>query len=93
MTEKVRCCRWNMSIAAEKTEVMVLTWDGKEVSENVVVKYDGAVLKTTKVKKILGIALDSNPTLKEHIKEKTKAGLATLLSSLIARWWVGLQTL
>ena len=35
--------------------MMALLWDGKEVSEEVVVKYDGAVLKTTKVKKILGI--------------------------------------
>ena len=34
---------------------MALPWDGKEVSEEVVVKYDGAVLKTTKVKQILGI--------------------------------------
>ena len=65
MTEKVWCCRWNMSIAAEKTEVIVLAWDGNAVSEDVVVKYDGAVLKTANVKKILGIVLDSNLTLEE----------------------------
>ena len=47
------------------------------MSENVVVKYDGAVLKTTKVKKILGIVLDSYLTFKEHIKEK-KAGFKAL---------------
>ena len=41
------------------------------------VKYDGAVLKTTKVKKILGIVLDSYLTFKEHIKEK-KQGLKHL---------------
>ena len=59
-----------MSIAAEKTEVMVLTWDGKEVSEDVVVKYDGAVLKTTKMGKILGIVFDSYLTFKERKKQK-----------------------
>ena len=57
-----------MSIAAEKTEVMVLPWDGKEVSEEIVAKYDRAVLKTTKVK-ILKMVLDNNLTSKEEIKE------------------------
>ena len=66
MTEKVWCCKWNMPIAAEKTEVMVLTLDGKEVSAEVVGIYDGAVLKTAKMKKILGIVPDSNLTFKEQ---------------------------
>ena len=66
VTEKVWCCHWNMSIAAEKTEVMVLPWDSKEVSEEIVVKYDRAVLKTTKVK-ILEMVLDNNLTFKEQI--------------------------
>ena len=40
MTEKVWCCNWNMPIADEKTDVMVLPWNGKEVSKEVVIKYE-----------------------------------------------------
>ena len=72
MTEKVWFCRWNKSIAAEKTEVMVFTWDDKVVSDEVVVIYDGAVLKTAKMKKILGIVLDSNLTFKEQYRTHTR---------------------
>ena len=51
-----------------------MPWDINEVSEEVVVKYIGVVLKTTKVKQILGTVLDSSLNCKEHIEEKTKSG-------------------
>ena len=44
----------NMSVAAEKTEVLVVPYDGKEQDEHVEVKYGGKVLNITDKTKILG---------------------------------------
>ena len=74
LIEKVGFCKWNMS--TKKTEVMVRPWDGKQLTEDIIIKYYGAVLNTTctKPKKKLGIVLDSNLIFKEHIQDKTNAG-------------------
>ena len=80
VTEKKWCGHWNMSIAADKTEVMIFTYDGKIPEEQSSVKYDGELLKVTESKKVLGIVLDSNLNFKEHVKEKTNAGFRALRS-------------
>ena len=49
--EKKWCGNWNMSIAADKTEVMIFTYDGKIPEEQSSVKYDGELLKVTESKK------------------------------------------
>ena len=36
--------RWNMLIAADKTEVLVFPWDGRPPDEDVVVEYGGEKL-------------------------------------------------
>ena len=69
-----------MSIAADKTEVMIFTYDGKIPEEQSSVKYDGELLKVTESKKVLGIVLESNLNFKEHVKEKTNAGFRALRS-------------
>ncbi|MEW8546767.1 MAG: reverse transcriptase domain-containing protein [Candidatus Thiodiazotropha sp.] len=74
------CTKWNMSIAPEKTEVMVFTHNGKIPEEQANVKYGGETLKVTDSKKILGIVLDNNLNFKNHIQEKTKAGFSALRS-------------
>ena len=74
------CDKWNMSIAADKTEVLVFPYDGKQPEETVSVKYGEELLKVTNSKKVLGIVLDSCLNFKEHIQEKTKAGFAALRS-------------
>ena len=40
-SESSGCGRWNMLIAADKTEVLVFTWDGRPPDEDVVVEYGG----------------------------------------------------
>ena len=74
------CDKWNMSIAADKTEVLVFPYGGKQPEETVSVKYGEELLKVTTSKKVLGIVLDNCLNFKEHIQEKTKAGFAALRS-------------
>ena len=52
--EETWCKKWNMSIAAEKTEVLVVPYDGKEPDEQMQVKYGEKVLNITDKTKILG---------------------------------------
>ena len=56
-----------MSIASEKTEVMLFPHNGKEPEEKVIVKYGGKELKVTGSKKVLGIILD-------YIRQQFKLG-------------------
>ena len=71
-----------MSIVVDKTEVMVLTYDGKQPEEKVEVKYGdgGDHLKITDKKKILGITVDDKMSFKEHTEERTSAGFSALRS-------------
>ena len=78
--EEKWCEKWNMSVAADKTEVMAVPFDGKELDEPVRVYMGGELLKVVKTKKILGITLDDKLSFKEHIQEKTKAGFGALRS-------------
>lgn len=67
-----------MSIAPEKTEVLVFPDNGKVPEEQGNVEYEGETLKLSESKKIPGIVLDSNLTLKNHIQGKSKAGFSIL---------------
>ena len=78
--EEKWCKKWNMSVAADKTEVMAVPFDGKELDEPIRVYMGGELLKVVKTKKILGITLDDKLSFKEHIQEKTKAGFGALRS-------------
>ena len=35
VTEKKGCCKWSMLIAADKTEVMIFSWNGRQPVEPV----------------------------------------------------------
>ncbi|MCW4261357.1 MAG: reverse transcriptase domain-containing protein [Candidatus Thiodiazotropha endolucinida] len=74
------CEKWNMSIAADKTEVLIIMWDGKKPEMPLKVYFGGVLLKIVNTKKILGITLDKNMTFKDHIQERTKAGFGALRS-------------
>ena len=65
-----------------------MPWDINEVSEEVVVKYIGVVLKTTKVKKILGTVLDSSLNCKEHIEEKSKIRVCSIKRLVLVCFYV-----
>ena len=78
VTEKKWCSKWNMLIAADKTEVMIFPWDGRQPLEPITVKYGEDELKVTSSKKVLGVVLDSSLNFKDHVQEKTKAGFAAL---------------
>ena len=73
------CLRWNMSIAPEKTDVLISTPGGEEIKDNDVdVKMGGMKLKRVKSKKILGLVVDDKLTFHEHIKQKTSAAFRAL---------------
>ena len=76
VTEKKWCCKWNMLIAADKTEVMIFSV--RQPVEPVSIKYGEVQLKVTSSKKVLGVILDSSLNFKDHVQEKTKAGFAAL---------------
>ena len=66
------CLRWNMSIAPEKTDVLIFTpgGGGEEIKDDEVdVKMGGMKLKRVKSKKILGLVVDDKLTFHEHIKQ------------------------
>ena len=67
-----------MLIAADKTEVMIFPWDGRQPVEPVSIKYGEVQLKVTSSKKVLGVILDSSLNFKDHVPEKTKAGFAAI---------------
>ena len=72
------CLNWNMSIAPEKTEVLVFT-ASDEVDVSVVqVRLKGELLKVVKAKKILGITVDDKLNFKQHVKEKTQSAFSAL---------------
>ena len=58
------CLNWNMSIAPEKTEVLVFTASGKVDISVVQVRSKGELLKVVKAKKILGISVDDKLNFK-----------------------------
>ena len=73
------CRSWNMSVL-DKTEVMIISFDGKEVEEQVRVYMGEKLLKVVKTKKVLGITLDNKLSFRGHIQEKTKSGFGALRS-------------
>ena len=77
--EGIWCKRWNMSVL-DKTEMMIISFDGKDVDEPVRIYMGEKLLKVVKTKKVLGITLDNKLSFKDHIQEKTKSGFGALRS-------------
>ena len=71
------CTKWNMSIAPEKTTVLLV---GKELQSMDKPKFNSNELKIVKNKRILGITLDSLLNFETHIEEKTTKGFNALHS-------------
>ena len=70
-----------MSIAPEKTDVLIFTpgGGGEEIKDDEVdVKMGGMKLNRVKSKKILGSVVDDKLTFHEHIKQKTSAAFRAL---------------
>ena len=59
---------------------MIISFDGKEVEEQVRVYMGEKLLKVVKTKKVLGITLDNKLSFRGHIQEKTKSGFGALRS-------------
>ena len=53
------CRKWNMSVAADKTDVVVITPDRKEPTDMIDIKLGEEKLKVVKSKKVLGVAIDN----------------------------------
>ena len=64
------CLKWNMSIAPEKTDVLLFTpGSGEEIKDDDVnVEMGGMKLKRVKSKKILGVVVDDKLSFNDHIK-------------------------
>ena len=74
------CRKWNMSVAADKTDVVVVTPDGKEASDMIDIKLGDEKLKVVKSKKVLGVVIDNQLNFHEQIQERVKAGFRALKS-------------
>ena len=62
------------------TEVIITSFDGKDVEEPVKVFVGETYLRVVKTKIVLGITLDNKLSFKEHIQRKTKEGFGALKS-------------
>ena len=72
------CRKWNMSVAADKTDVVVITPDGKEPTNMLDIKLGEEKLKVVKSKKVLGVVIDNQLDFHEHVQERVKAGFRAL---------------
>ena len=57
-----------MSVAADKTDVVVVTPDGKEASDMIDIKLGDEKLKVVKSKKVLGVVIDNQLNFHEQIQ-------------------------
>ena len=69
-----------MSVAADKTDVVVITPDGKEPTDMIDIKLGEEKVKVVKSKKVLGVAIDNQLNFLEHVQERVKAGFRALKS-------------
>ena len=67
--ERKWCKRWNMSVL-DKTEVMIISSDGKDMDEPVRIYMSEKLLKVVKTKKVLGITFDNKLSFRDHIQGK-----------------------
>ena len=74
------CAKWNMGIAADKTESIVIKPHANFDTGGKKVHLKGIDLKTVKKKKMLGVVIDDELTFHQHISEKTKSGFKALNS-------------
>lgn len=74
------CCKWNMSVAPEKTQAMIFS--DLHDSESYVNKimYDSREVEVVDQKKLLGITVDNKLAFDSHIDSKTAAGFKALSS-------------
>ena len=60
-----------MSVVADKTDMVVITPDGKEPTNMVDIKLGEEKMKVVKSKKGLGVVIDNQLNFHEHIRVKT----------------------
>ena len=65
-------------MAADKTDIVVITPEVKEPTNMVDIKLGEEKLKVVKSKKVLGVVIDNQLNFHEHIQERVKAGFKAL---------------
>ena len=73
------CRKCNMSVAADKTDALVITPD-VEPTNMIDIKLGEETLKVVKSKKVLGVVIDNQLNFHEHVQERVKAGFRALKS-------------
>ncbi|XP_053400720.1 uncharacterized protein LOC128557399 [Mercenaria mercenaria] len=75
------CNKWNMSIAPEKTEVLIFGDNITDMDrQHAAVKMNSISLPIVKHKKLLGITLDDELNFNKHISDKVASGFSALNS-------------
>ena len=74
------CSKWNMSMAADKTDVVVVTPDGNKHNDMKSIKLGEEKLKVVKSKKVLGVIIVNQLNVHEHIQDRVRAGIRALKS-------------
>ena len=72
------CSKWNMSVAAEETDVVVVTQDGQVPNNMIDIKLGDKKLKVVKSKKILGVIIDDQLNFRQQVQERVNAGFRAL---------------
>ena len=72
------CNKWNMSVAADKTDVVVVTPDGQVPNNMIDIKRGDKKLKVVKSKKILGVIIDDQLNFRQQVQERVNAGFRAL---------------
>ena len=62
------CSKWNMSVAADKTDVVVVTPDGQVPNNMIDIKLGDKKLKVVKSKKILGVIIDDQLNFRQQVR-------------------------
>ena len=64
------CRKWNMSVDSDKTGIVVVIPDEKEFSDIINIKLRGEQVNVVKSKKVLGVIIDNQLSLPEHVHER-----------------------
>ena len=70
--------KWNMSVVADKTVVVVVTPDGQVPNNMIDIKLGDKILKVVKSKKILGVIIDNQLNFRQQVQERVNAGFRAL---------------
>ncbi|XP_053385699.1 uncharacterized protein LOC123536047 [Mercenaria mercenaria] len=74
------CTRWNMGIAAEKTEVMIIKPNERYDIGDERVMLKNETIKVVRQKKVLGIIIDDELSFYVHVDNRTRSGFKALRS-------------